>query len=143
MGISVKNVSMVFGVDRTQALSDVRFDVQDGEFIALTGRSGSGKSTLLYVMSSLDAPTAGEVSIDGSKLATIKKNKLHHLRNDQIAFVVQFHYLLPDLTSLENVLTPAIKTKQFKAKRPVAEALLNQFEIGNKMHRLPRQLSGG
>lgn len=143
MGISIKNISMVFGVDQTRALTDVSFEVDDGEFISLTGRSGSGKSTLLYVMSSLDRPTSGEVSIDGANLAKVKSSFLHQLRNEKIGFVFQFHYLLPELTSLENVLMPAIKTKQFEAKKAMAEKLLNQFEIGNKMHRLPRQLSGG
>lgn len=143
MGISVRNVSMVFGIEKTRALNNISFEVDDGEFISLTGRSGSGKSTLLYIMSSLDNPTSGEIHIDGKHLAKQKSKVLHQLRNEKIGFVFQFHFLLPELTALENVLMPAVKTGQFAAKRSKAEGLLSQFGIAEKLHRFPRQLSGG
>lgn len=143
MTISVQDVSMVFGSDKTVALRNVSFEVAQGEFIALTGRSGSGKSTLLYLMSSLDQPSSGDVLVDGASLTRAKSHYLHELRNTQIGFVFQFHYLLPELSALENVLMPAHKTGQHKTKRALAEELLERFEIRNKLNRLPRQLSGG
>jgi putative ABC transport system ATP-binding protein/lipoprotein-releasing system ATP-binding protein len=94
-------------------------------------------------MSSLDNPTSGSVEIDGHNVAKIKSRVLHALRNELIGFVFQFHYLLPELTSLENVLMPAIKTKRAKEKTALAKELLVRFGLGAKFGRLPRQLSGG
>jgi len=143
MGIEVKDVTKVFGTDHTKALDGVTFNVSDGEFVSLTGRSGSGKSTLLYLMSSLDVPTSGTISISGMDLGKTHPRELHALRNQQIGFVFQFHYLLPELTALENVLMPAVKTKQQETKRSLGVELLSRFDLGSKLGRFPRQLSGG
>lgn len=117
--------------------------IEDGEFIALTGRSGSGKSTLLYILSTLDRPTAGRVLLGGHDVPSLPPAELHRFRNAQMGFVFQFHYLLPELTALENVLMPARKTGQERTLRARAQGLLEDFGLGNKQGNLPRQLSGG
>jgi putative ABC transport system ATP-binding protein/lipoprotein-releasing system ATP-binding protein len=129
MGLSIEHVTKTFGIDHTVALSDVNFEIADGEFVSLTGRSGSGKSTLLYVMSSLDKPTSGKVHVDGVDTAKMRSSALHAMRNLKMGFVFQFHYLLPELTAIENVLMPAMKTKQHEAKRGFGEELLAHFGL--------------
>lgn len=143
MGIVVKNVGKVIGNPPTRILSDITFTIQDGEFITLTGRSGSGKSTLLYLISSLDTASEGQIEIDGHDLKTIKQDELYRFRNENMGFVFQFHYLIAELTALENILMPARKASQHITRRKYAEELLAKFGLGNKMARLPRQLSGG
>ena len=143
MAIRLRGIVKSFGVPATPVLKSIDLDVEDGEFTTLTGRSGSGKSTLLYVMSSLDRPTAGTVEIDRRLLESMRSPELHALRNRTIGFVFQFHYLLPELTALENVLVPARKAGEDKALRGRAMELLEQFELGDKAWRLPGQLSGG
>ncbi len=109
-----------------------------------TGRiRAPGKSTLLYLLSSLDVPSEGKVEIDGNDLARMPGEEIYRFRNQRMGFVFQFHYLLAELTSLENVLLPARKTDQEAQRRAYAESLLEQFGLTDKMDRLPRQLSGG
>jgi putative ABC transport system ATP-binding protein/lipoprotein-releasing system ATP-binding protein len=146
MAISLRDVSKSFGSPPTRVLHDIHLDIQDGEFISLLGRSGSGKSTLLYILSTLDSPTAGQVLFDGKDVARMGVRELHQFRNRQVGFVFQFHHLLPELTALENVLIPAMKgrgTGVLKDWRAKAAELLQEFDLGNKLDRLPRQLSGG
>lgn len=143
MGIVAKNVVKSFGEPPTTVLHGLDFMIREGEFVSLTGRSGSGKSTLLYLLGALDAPTSGTVEIDGHDLAAISSEELHRLRNQAIGFVFQFHYLLPELTALENVLMPARKAKKDIAMEKTIRALLSEFGLHGKEDRLPRQLSGG
>lgn len=143
MALQLTQVTKSFGEPATQVLSDINLTIEDGEFIALTGRSGSGKSTLLYVMSTLDTPTSGLVKIDGAETSQWTSAEMHRFRNLNMGFVFQFHHLLPELTAIENVLMPAIKTNQEKSRRPLAVELLREFELHDKQDRLPSQLSGG
>lgn len=143
MAIQVKNVTKTFGTPPTQVLWDVSLEIKDGEFISLTGRSGSGKSTLLYILSSLDSPSSGSVAIAGKDITSMTEEELHEFRNLNMGFVFQFHYLLPELTALENVLMPAMKRKKQNEKRDYALSLLGEFGLKEKANRLPRQLSGG
>lgn len=143
MAIRLRNVSKSFGNPPTRVLQGIDLTIEDGSLLALTGRSGSGKSTLLYIMSTLDTPTGGTVEIDGKNVADFNVKGLHQFRNLNVGFVFQFHYLLPELTALENVLIPALKTKRGAELRPVAQSLLEEVELGNKANRLPSQLSGG
>lgn len=126
-----------------RVLRGITLDIQEGEFVAVTGRSGSGKSTLLYLLSSLDRPSEGGVEIDGADLSLLTGDSLSRFRNEKIGFVFQFHFLLSELTALENVLMPARKTGRQTERAPYARRLLEQFGLGDKTHRLPRQLSGG
>jgi lipoprotein-releasing system ATP-binding protein len=92
-----------------QVLKNISFDVKKGEFMTLVGKSGSGKSTLLYVLSTMDTDYSGELIIDGEVTNRMSKDELAGLRNEKIGFVFQFHYLLSDFTSLQNVMLPALK----------------------------------
>ncbi|MCX7997422.1 MAG: ABC transporter ATP-binding protein [Leptospiraceae bacterium] len=143
MGIFAHNVSKSFGSPPIQVLENISFQVESGEFLSLTGRSGSGKSTLLYVISSLDSPTSGEVLFDGVNVHKLSEKEIHEFRNQNIGFVFQFHYLIPELSALENVLLPARKFNLQKSKKEEAENLLIGFDLKEKMNRLPSQLSGG
>ena len=143
MGIAAQHVRKVIGIPPTRVLTDISIDIKNGEFISLTGRSGSGKSTLLYILSSLDTPSEGKVEISGSNLATLEAEDLHRFRNEKMGFVFQFHYLLAELSAIENVLMPTMKSKQQERRLPYAASLLEEFGLKEKMNRLPRQLSGG
>ena len=141
--IKVDNIYKSFGSPSVDILKDISFTVDEGEFVSLTGRSGSGKSTLLYIVSSLDSPSRGRVFIEGQDVSEMSEDYLHRFRNDRMGFVFQFHYLLPELTSIENILMPARKTNKMTALRPYAEHLMEQFNIIDKMHQTPKELSGG
>jgi putative ABC transport system ATP-binding protein/lipoprotein-releasing system ATP-binding protein len=143
MSIVVQHAGKEIGVPPSRVLSDISLEIQDGEFVALTGRSGSGKSTLLYLLSSLDTPSEGKIEISGKDLQKLNSDDLHLFRNRHMGFVFQFHYLIAELTALENVLMPTVKLHQKEKRRPAAESLLEQFGLKEKMARLPRQLSGG
>jgi len=143
MGIITDHIGIAFGTPPTRVLTDINLTINDGEFVSLTGKSGAGKSTLLYVMSSLDDPTEGKVSISGKDIATMTSKELHFFRNTKLGFVFQFHYLLAELTVLENVLVPAMKLHEEKSRRDRAIDLIEKFGLASKMHRFPRQLSGG
>jgi putative ABC transport system ATP-binding protein/lipoprotein-releasing system ATP-binding protein len=132
-----------FGEPPVRILHGLSFSVPDGQFVALSGRSGSGKSTLLYIVSTLDEPTEGSVRIDGRDISELSVSELHAFRNHKVGFIFQFHYLLPELTALENILLPArnLGLSRDRAKR--AHELLERLEIGPQTHKLPGQMSGG
>ncbi|PJZ64872.1 ATP-binding protein [Leptospira wolffii] len=143
MSIRLENVRKSFGKPPTDIIKDVSLEIKAGEFVSLTGKSGSGKSTLLYLISSLDDPTQGKVHIDGKDLASLPPKELHMFRNRHMGFVFQFHYLLPEFTSLENVLMPALKAGVREEKKKDAIELLKRFGLGDKLDHIPSQLSGG
>ena len=143
MGIVASHIGKLFGNPAIRVLTDINIDIKDGEFVALTGRSGSGKSTLLYILSSLDNPNEGKVEISGENITSMSSDDLHRFRNEHVGFVFQFHYLLAELTMMENVLMPALKYRRAAQRRPYAEHLLEQFGLISKLKRLPRELSGG
>ncbi len=143
MGIIAKNIGKQVGNPVVRILTDISLTVEDGEFVSLTGKSGSGKSTLLYILSSLDTPSEGTVHVSGKDLNLMDSEDLYRFRNQQMGFVFQFHYLIAELTSLENVLMPTMKLNRQVELKPYAESLLEQFGLKDKMNRYPRQLSGG
>ena len=143
MGIVAHGVGKVIGEPPTRILSDIALQIDDGEFIALTGRSGSGKSTLLYILSTLDRASQGGVEIDGRDVSRLERQELYRFRNEAMGFVFQFHYLFAELTALENVLLPARKAGEVAERTAHAISLLAQFGLGDKNNRLPRELSGG
>jgi ABC-type lipoprotein export system ATPase subunit len=128
-------------------LDDINLDVARGESLAIVGPSGSGKSTLLQIIGTLDRATGGEVLLDGKNLGTLNDLQLAAVRNRQIGFVFQSHYLLPQCTVLENVLVPtlanpkAASTEESFAAR--AERMLQRVRLGERLHHRPGQLSGG
>lgn len=141
--IQVEGLKKSFGIPAIEVLHGLTFQIKDGTFASVTGRSGSGKSTLLYCMSTLDAPSEGKVYFDGQELGQMNSDDLHHFRNQKMGFIFQFHYLLPELTALENVLMPARKLRMHLKKTHRAAELLAQIGLGEKLHRLPKELSGG
>ena len=143
MGLAVENLVKSFGNPPNEIVRNLSFTVDDGELLAITGRSGSGKSTLLYLLSSLDSPTSGHVIWDGENIQTWDHKRLHHFRNRHVGFVFQFHYLLPELTALENVAMPARKAGLWDEKLEEAKNILTEFGLGHRLHHKPSQMSGG
>ncbi len=141
--LDCRSIVKSFGDPPLEILRAISFDVEAGEYIAVTGRSGSGKSTLLYVASGLDDLTSGEVLISGENIHTMNSEDLHLFRNKRMGFVFQFHYLLPELTSLENILMPARKFKEEDQKRARALELIDWFEIKHCTNKIPAKMSGG
>lgn len=141
--IVVENLKKSFGEPSIEVLHGLSFNIPDKTFVSITGKSGSGKSTLLYSMSTLDHPTEGKVFFDGIEIASMNEKTVHEFRNLKMGFIFQFHYLLPELSAIENVLMPARRTHQHIERTKRAVDLLTEFGLGDKFDRLPKQLSGG
>ena len=130
--------------DRVTALTDVNFAIRKGEFVALLGRSGSGKSTLLHILGGLDAPTSGEVWIDGKNVDFSDRKSLIALRRETIGFIFQSFNLIPALTAQENVEYPLLFNYHEKAaRRERAADLLATVGLADRAHHYPREMSGG
>lgn len=125
------------------ALENVSFRIAVGEFLSIMGPSGSGKTTLLNLLGALDLPTSGEVFLDGSDLTQIPERKLYEVRRNKIGFVFQHFYLIPTLTTIENVLVPVIPVKNNKRFKDRAKKLLSIVGLEGREHHKPNQLSGG
>lgn len=143
MAIIAENVFKTFQNPPTAVLKGVSLRIEDGDFVSIIGKSGSGKTTLLYLLSTLDDPTEGQIQIENQIPQRMEEGHLHHFRNQNIGYVFQFHYLLPELNVLENVLLPARKTHQHEAKTQEAIQLLDTFGLKDKISRMPNQISGG
>ena len=105
--LEIKNINKTYGTKiKNQVLFDINLSVEEGEFVSIIGQSGSGKSTLLNIIGTLDAPTSGDVIINGININNMSQNHLASVRNQQLGFIFQFHYLLPEFTVMENVLMP-------------------------------------
>jgi len=128
-------------------LNNVSLEVPAGASLAIVGPSGSGKSTLLHLVGGLDRPDAGAIKLAGRDLAGLSDDELAGVRNRQIGFVFQFHYLLPQCSVLENVLVPALAAKLPTADRSQilarAQRLLARVGLGDRLAHRPDQLSGG
>ncbi|MGE4281313.1 MAG: ABC transporter ATP-binding protein [Magnetospirillum sp.] len=124
---------------------DIDLGVGAGEFVAITGPSGSGKSSLLYLLGLLDAPSNGEVLVDGLTTHGLNDNQLADLRLSRFGFVFQFHFLLPEFNALDNVQIPMRRLGLLGAGeiRDRAEMLLQALGLGEHAHKLPEQMSGG
>lgn len=141
--IECEHIVKEFGQPPQRILHDLTFSIESGDFLSISGKSGSGKSTLLYLISTLDLASSGLVKIDGLDVATLGVDELHQFRNQHVGFIFQFHYLLPELTALENVLLPARNLGLLKEKNQAALDLLKSFGISNKADKYPGQMSGG
>lgn len=128
-----------------QVLFDIDLSIKSGQFTAFIGPSGSGKSTLLNIIGLLEAPTSGNVIMDGQDISGLDKNELASYRNKKIGFIFQFHYLLPEFTALENILIPYWIGKGKPPKEVVGRAMYLMERIGIEQSggKYPNQLSGG
>tara|TARA_B100001778_G_C18570725_1_gene622456 strand:+ start:646 stop:1344 length:699 start_codon:yes stop_codon:yes gene_type:complete len=143
MDIQIQGLIKSFDNPDKPVLKGLDLEIKAGQFVSITGRSGSGKSTFLYCVSGLDTISSGNVTIGGRNMHTMGDADIHRFRNQEMGFVFQFHYLLPELTALENVLMPARKQGKHQTLEKEARALLEQFEVGHAGSRKPSQMSGG
>jgi lipoprotein-releasing system ATP-binding protein len=126
-------------------VADASLRVERGEFIAITGPSGSGKSSLLYLLGLLDRPSEGRVLLEGRDTASLSAAELANLRLARLGFVFQFHFLLPEFSTLDNVLIPIRRRGRLNdaAARAQAMKLLEALGMAEAAAKLPEQLSGG
>jgi lipoprotein-releasing system ATP-binding protein len=127
-----------------EVLRGVDLEVRRGEFVAVVGASGAGKSTLLHLLGALDAPSGGDVWLDGSRYADLDAAATAELRNHKLGFVFQFHHLLREFSALENVMMPlligGVAPRQARSR---AEEVLSEVGLAGRMTHRPAELSGG
>ena len=127
-----------------QVLRGVDVTIGEAEVVTIVGPSGAGKTTLLQIIGTLDRPDGGSVTYDGTDVLSLKGRELAHFRNRNIGFVFQFHQLLPEFTTLENVAIPAlIGGDKRDAAYDRARQLLDYLKLGDRLDHKPSQLSGG
>ena len=131
-------------------LRGVDLEVRRGEFLSIIGQSGSGKSTLLHLLGTLDAPDSGEVRFNGRRVDNVPSHERERLRNRELGMIFQFYHLLPELTALENVLSPLLIAEgvfsYFRHRGQHVErarTLLDTVGLGHRLKHKPRELSGG
>jgi lipoprotein-releasing system ATP-binding protein len=138
------------GPAEVPVLTGLDIEIRRGEFIAVVGQSGSGKSTLLHLLGTLDAPDQGEIHFDGRRIDNLPVPERDALRNKRIGMIFQFYHLLPELSTLENVLSPLMIAdgvwkylKNRKKHRATAMGLLETVGLSHRLNHKPRELSGG
>ena len=146
--LEAKNIRKVyatrFGGNQVQALTDVSFMVDEGEYVAIMGESGSGKTTLLNILSGLDTPTEGQVFFEGKNISALSANRRDRLRAKKMGFVFQAVALMPDMNAIENVEYGLRIAGRFdRQSRRNAEECLNLVGLGKRMKHLAQELSGG
>lgn len=144
--IHMKGIRKVFHTDEveTHALADVNFDIQRGEYVAISGPSGCGKTTLLSILGLLDAPSSGEYFIDGQPVAQLAPADRARVRNQQIGFIFQAFNLIGDLTVFENVELPlTYRDMAASERRERVQAALERVGMTHRAKHFPAQLSGG
>ena len=134
----------ILGKRSLEVLRGVTLELERGDFLALRGASGAGKSTLLHLLGGLDAPNRGEIRLGGRNLAALSRSELARLRNQEVGFIFQAYYLLPELDALENVCLPA---RMARTPAPHAQArgreLLARVGLQERLEHKPYELSGG
>jgi len=151
MKVQISKISKTYNVNnemKTNVLNSFSMDVADGEMLALMAPSGAGKSTLLNIIGTLDNADSGDIiystSSEEIKLSNLKNNELNTFRNQKLGFIFQFHNLLPELTALENIATPAlIGGEKWKDAEAKAIELLEFVGLTERAKHRPAELSGG
>ena len=142
--LEIRNLYKEYGKSETrvEALKDVSFDVEQGEFVAIVGPSGSGKSTLLHILGGVDTPTSGEVIISGTDIGKLDENNLAIFRRRQIGLIYQFYNLIPILNVEENMTLPILLDGK-KPDKKLLKSLVEKLGLNDRLKHLPNQLSGG
>lgn len=142
MMIEAKGIEKSFG--NLKVLKGIDFNAEKSEVVSIMGASGAGKSTLLQILGTLSTPDKGTLLIDGTDVTTLSRKEISTFRNRKIGFVFQFHHLLPEFTSLENVMIPALinGASESDAKKRASE-LLDTLGLAERATHKPSELSGG
>ena len=146
--LEAKNIRKVyatrFGGNQVQALTDVSFTVDEGEYVAIMGESGSGKTTLLNILAALDRPTSGTVLLDGKDISAIRENQLAAFRREQLGFVFQDFNLLDTFSLKDNILLPLVlQGMNWREMEANLLPIANQLRIANLLEKYPYEVSGG
>ncbi len=136
--------SFVQGDNEIDILKDITFNIEKGEVCSLVGPSGCGKSTLLHICGLLETPSGGKLLIDGTDCSEVSDVKATQIRGEKIGFIYQFHHLLPEFNTLENVMMPLLIAgkKRFEAK-DLATEILDELSLSHRLTSVPSELSGG
>lgn len=144
--VEIRELSKVYqqGEINVTALNRVTLEIEAGEFLVLMGPSGSGKSTLLHLIAGIDRPTSGGLHVQGIDISQLNESQLADWRNQNVGFVFQSFNLVPVLTAFENVELPLLLTQLGrKERRRLASTALELVGLGDRLHHLPKQMSGG
>ena len=138
----IKNFQI--GGTTTKVLKDISLQVMQGEFVSIMGPSGSGKSTLLYILGGLDAPTKGQVLLNGTDISRFGGEKMSRIRRQKIGFVFQFYNLIPNLNVEENIMLPLLLDgKKMGGYQKQLHQILEVVGLTDRRKHTPRELSGG
>jgi lipoprotein-releasing system ATP-binding protein len=125
-------------------LKDINLSIAEGEMLGIIGASGAGKSTLLHILGALDKPSSGRVLFQGKDVFSLDDSMLAEFRNSSIGFVFQFHHLLPEFNSLENVMLPGlISNRPYDQMENRAKQILDELGLAKRLKHRPGELSGG
>lgn len=146
--LEVKSLQKIYssrlGSNQVQALKNVTFSVEEGEYIAVMGESGSGKTTLLNLIAALDTPTSGQILIDGKELASIKEREVARFRRDNLGFVFQEFNLLDTLTAKDNILLPLVLSDSpLEMMEERLDSIARKLGIVEILNKYPYEISGG
>jgi lipoprotein-releasing system ATP-binding protein len=142
--LDIKKSYLIDNKNRLQVLKGISLEIYEGEILEIIGASGAGKSTLLHILGTIDKPDEGKIYFQSRDLLLMKDEELSKFRNKNIGFVFQFHHLLPEFTTLENVIIPMmIGGKDFDECKPRAIELLEYVGLGERLNHKPSELSGG
>lgn len=144
--VSLKNISKTYlrGDQTIEVLTDISFDIHEGDYLALMGPSGSGKSTLLNLIAGIDKPTAGKILVRGVDIATLNDAELADWRAVHVGFIFQFYNLMPVLSAQENVELPLLLTSLSRRERRERALLaLELVGLADRVSHAPSELSGG
>lgn len=132
------------GLHSLSILDQFNLSLHQGEMLAICGASGCGKSTLLHILGGLEAPSSGEVWLNGEVFSTKSSNERAKMRHASLGFIYQFHHLIKELTALENVMLPLmLSSMSVKEAKSRSMALLEQVGLAHRVHHVPAKLSGG
>lgn len=148
MLLSVRHLQKIYSTrfsnQQVEALKDISFDVEEGEYIAIMGESGSGKTTLLNILASLDKPTNGNVLLDGQDITKIKDSNISAFRRDNLGFVFQDFNLLDTFNVADNIYLPLVLAKEpYILMKQKLKNISNKLNIDNILNKYPYEISGG